>query len=66
MKNRILPSGLLAAFVGLSFLLFSTLTMAGTPGNTAAKKADGKSRMERMRANQLTGRVSIDDRSVMT
>lgn len=55
MKNRILPSGLLTAFVGLSFLLFSALSVAGTPGNT------GKSRWERIRANQHTGTVDIKD-----
>lgn len=55
MKNRILPSGLLTAFVGLSFLLFSALSVAGTPGYS------GKSRWERIRANQLTGKVDIKD-----
>ncbi len=52
MKNRILPSGLLTAFVGISFLLFSTVTFAG---NT------GKNRWERIRANQITGTVDIKD-----
>jgi len=58
MKNRILPSGLLAAFMGLSFLFMTWMTMAGQPGDDGEKKFDGKSRMERMRVNQLTGTVS--------
>jgi len=58
MENRILPSGLLAALMGLSFFLCSGLTIAGQPGDEGGKKFDGKSRMERMRANQLTGTVS--------
>ncbi len=61
MKNRILPSGLLTAFVGAFFLLFSTLTIAGNSGHSVDKKADGKSRMEKLRANQMTGQVSVDD-----
>ena len=60
MKNRILPSGYLAAFVGLSFLLISTLTLAGNPG-ASNQKVDGKSRIEKMRANQNTGIVNPAD-----
>lgn len=55
MKNRILPSGLLAAFVGLSFLLITAVSVAGTPGKT------GKTRWDRIRVNQHTGTVDMKD-----
>jgi len=60
MKNRILPSGFLSIFMGLSFLFMTGMTIAGHPGNIEGKKFDGKSRMERIRANQLTGTVSAN------
>ncbi len=60
MKNRILPSGLLAIFMGLSLLFVPGLTMSGHPGNTEGKKFDGKSRIEKIRANQLTGTVNAN------
>jgi len=60
MKNRILPSSLLATFIGLTFLFVTGMTMFGQPGNEGGIKFDGKSRMERMRANQFTGTVSAE------
>ncbi len=63
MKNRLLPSGLLAAFLGLSFLFLTGLTMAGQPGDEGGKKYEGKSRMEKMRVNQITGVVSPESQA---
>ncbi|MEI6456118.1 MAG: T9SS type A sorting domain-containing protein [bacterium] len=63
MKNRLLPSGLLAVLLGLSFLFLTELTMAGQPGDSGGKKYDGKTRMEKMRANQVTGIVSPESQA---
>ena len=57
MKNRFLPIGLITAFLGLSLLFSSTMLMAGKPGTPDAKKNE-VSRMESIRANQLTGTVN--------
>jgi hypothetical protein len=58
MKNRFLLSGVPAAFLGLFFLFFSVLTYAG---DADTKKSGGKSRWERIRANQHTGTVNPGD-----
>ncbi len=53
MKNRFLPSGYLTALLGLTFLLFSALAMAGEPGSGDP--------LSKIRANQLTGKVNPQD-----
>ena len=60
MKNSLLPFGLITAFAGLSFLFFSSLSMAGQPGNPDIRKHEG-SRWETARANQYTGTVNLQD-----
>ncbi|MDD4603628.1 MAG: T9SS type A sorting domain-containing protein [Bacteroidales bacterium] len=57
MKNRLLPFGLITAFVAFAFLCFSPLLMAGHPGNPDLKKKPGSSFLESIRANQHTGIV---------
>ncbi|MCX6304715.1 MAG: T9SS type A sorting domain-containing protein [Bacteroidetes bacterium] len=60
MKNRFLPLRLITAFLGLSLLLFSVLTVTGQPGNPDFRKTDG-SWVESIRANQNTGMVNPQD-----
>ncbi|MFH1159698.1 MAG: hypothetical protein V1733_01955, partial [bacterium] len=60
MKNRLLPFGLMALFLGLSCVLFSTSMMAFNPDN---KQPDRSSdlRMHQIRSNQVTGVIDPAD-----
>ena len=67
MKKRFLPIGVFAFFVGFSFLLCSSLSTAGKPGDDLANKSNpGKSgyiidRLTQIRNNQVTGKVDPVD-----
>ncbi len=60
MKNRFLLLSLITAFLGLSFLFSSVLTVAGQPENPELRKSGG-SWWETVRANQHTGQVNPQD-----
>lgn len=60
MKNRFVPFYLVIAFLGLSLLFQSALSVAGQPGNPEPKKQAGTG-WDNLRVNQNTGTVNPFD-----
>ena len=58
MKNRLLPSCFLAFFLGISLLLFSSLTFASSPD---LLPGTGDDHMNQIRNNQVTGTINPAD-----